>query len=204
MMIRHVRDIIRSEKPDDHWSFLPVENKIILDLGCGINSQFTPTPWYFLQERKAKKVYGVDPDINSYNWFRQNFNVQNFIHFMDFVDRLEKLEWYFGNSKPEVVKIDIEGSEIHLHALDPKYLSTVTDIAIEYHSFSNLVSCETLLDKLGMIKHYYKFENLDVEYQGVIYGHLPRDPEQQKYNEMNKWKKIELNKIKEDGKEETL
>jgi hypothetical protein len=204
MTNRHVRDIIRDESPDNHWGFLPVFNKVVLDLGCGLNSEFTPTPWYFLQDKKAKKVYGVDADPNSYNWFKQNYNVQNFIPFMDYVDRFEKFEWYFENSKPEIVKMDVEGAEIVLHAINPKCLSTVTDIAIEYHSYAALVSCETLLEKLGMIISYYKFENIDLEFQGVIYGRLPKDPEEQKYNEMNKWKKIELNKINKDGKEETL
>jgi len=194
-MNRHIKDIIRSEKPEDHWYFLPVQDKVVLDLGCGINSEHIPTPWYFLEQRKAKKVYGVDPDLNSYNWFRQNHNVQNFIHFMDFVDRLEKFEWYFENSKPQVIKIDVEGSEIFLHALNPKYLLGVTDIAIEYHSYSCLVSCETIMDKLGLVKSYYKFENIDLEHQGVIYGRLPQNPDEQKYNEMEKWKLMELKKI---------
>ncbi len=195
MKNRHVRDIIRSEKADDHWYFLPVENKVVLDLGCGINSEFAPTPWYFIQDRKAKKVFGVDPDLNSYNWFKQNYNIQNFIHFLDYVDRLEKFEWYFENSKPDVIKIDVEGAEIVLHALNPKYLLGVTDIAIEYHNFPCLVACESLLDKLGMVICYYKFENIDLEHQGVIYGRLPKNPDEQKYNEMEKWKLMELKKI---------
>ena len=71
MMNRHVRSIIRDENPENHWGFLPVKDKVVLDLGCGVNSEFVPTPWFFLEMRKAKKVYGVDPDPNSYEWFKK-------------------------------------------------------------------------------------------------------------------------------------
>jgi hypothetical protein len=175
-MERKVVGTITTEHPQEHWGFLKVQGKTVVDLGCGINSEFTPTPWYFLQEQKAKKVIGVDSDKNSYDWFKQNYNVKNFIPIMDMVDRIEKFELYLGYYKPEIVKIDVEGSEIFLNALDSLYLSNVEQIGIEYHNLSCLISCEHKLTEAGFKLEYFKFEHLDVDYQGVLHGYKPFKP----------------------------
>lgn len=175
-MDRLIKGIINTEAPAEHWSFLPVKDKVVLDLGCGINSEFTPTPWYFLQEQGAKKVIGVDSDKNSYDWFKQNYNVKDFIPIMDMVDRIEKFELYLGYYKPQIVKIDVEGSEILLNALNLDYLSHVEHIGIEYHNLSCLISCEYLLEKAGFKLEYFKFNHLDIDYQGVLHGYKSFEP----------------------------
>ncbi len=43
-MNREIKGEIHSEHPQDHWRFLPVEDQVVLDLGCVINSEHTPTP----------------------------------------------------------------------------------------------------------------------------------------------------------------
>jgi len=169
-MERQIKGYITSEDPKEHWRFLPVKDKVVLDLGCGINSEFTPTPWYFLQEKKAKRVIGVDSDRQSYDWFKQNYLVKDFLPIMDMVDRIEKFELYLGYYRPEVVKIDVEGSEIFLNALNPEYLSSIEHIGIEYHNLSCLISCEHKLKEAGFELEYYKFEHLDIDYQGVLHG----------------------------------
>jgi len=169
-MTREIKGIITSESPDIHWGFLPVENETILDLGCGINNQeFLPTPIYWIQN-KAKIVYGIDPSPQSYEWFKSNYVVHNFINIMDYVDRIEKFELYFGSIKPTVVKVDVEGSEVLLNALKPEFLKSVKHIGIEYHNLSCLLSCERLLLDNGYELKYYKFDHLPVDYQGVLYG----------------------------------
>jgi hypothetical protein len=169
-MNREITDLIRTENPADHWNFLPVDGETILDLGCGINSEFTPTPIFWIQ-RGAKQVYGVDPSPQSYEWFKQNFVVKNFLSIMDYVDRLEKFEFYINATKPSVMKIDVEGSEIFLMGLKPELLEGVRHIGIEYHNLSCLLACEHLLKDNGYEISYYKFPHLDIDYQGVIYGH---------------------------------
>lgn len=196
MSKRYSMGQILSEHPEHHWSFLPVEGKVVLDLGAGINSEHIPTPWYFHQEKKCAKVYGVDPDINSYNWFKQNYNVQNFIHFMDFVDRLEKFEWYIKNTNPDIIKIDVEGAELYLMGINPEYLSNVSHIGIEYHNLPCLIACENVLRDNGFVIEYYEFPNLDINYQGVIYGRKPQNPDEQVNMELSKFKPLELKKIK--------
>jgi hypothetical protein len=169
-MEREVSGLITSEDPSVHWSFLPKEGQTILDLGSGINSEFTPTPMYWVQN-KAKMVYGVDPSQDSYNWYKQNFNVKNFIQVMDYVDRLEKFELYFRAVKPDVAKIDVEGAEIFMMGLKPETLEGCRHIGIEYHNLSCLLACEHLFNDNGYDIKYYQFPHLDIDYQGVIYGH---------------------------------
>lgn len=170
-MSREIKGIIHTENPAEHWSFLPVEGETILDLGCGINNQdFLPTPMYWI-EKKAKMVYGVDPGQDSYNWFNQNFKIKNFLPIMDWVDRTEKFDLYLSATKPSVVKIDVEGSEIFLNAIKPENLEGVRHIGIEYHNLACLLSCEHLLRDNGYELDYYKFNHLDIDYQGVLHAH---------------------------------
>jgi len=170
-MNREIKGIIHNEDPATHWGFLPIEGETILDLGCGINNQeFLPTPMYWVRNG-AKMVYGVDPGQPSYDWFKQNFVVKNFINIMDWVDRVEKFDLYFKATKPSVVKIDVEGSEIFLNALNPEYLEGVRHVAIEYHNLPCLLSCEHLLRDNGYELEYYKFNHLDIDYQGVLHGY---------------------------------
>jgi predicted RNA methylase len=68
---RNIIRTIENESPDTHWGFLPVKDKVVLDLGCGLNSEFMPTPYFFIQERGASKVIGVDPNEQSYQWYKQ-------------------------------------------------------------------------------------------------------------------------------------
>jgi hypothetical protein len=170
-MNREIKGLIHSENPAEHWGFLPIDGETILDLGCGINNQeFTPTPMYWIQ-KGAKKVYGVDPSPQSYEWFKTNFNIKNFINIMDYVDRTEKFEIYFNVVKPTVAKIDVEGSEIFLNAINPSSLDGIRHIGIEYHNLSCLLSCESILKSQGYELTYYKFPHLDIDYQGVLHAH---------------------------------
>jgi hypothetical protein len=125
---------------------------------------------YWVQN-KAKMVYGVDPGQQSYDWFKQNFNVKNFINIMDWVDRTEKFDLYLLATKPSVVKIDVEGSEIFLNAIKPSNLDGVRHVGIEYHNLACLLSCEHLLTSQGYELDYYKFDHLDIDYQGVLHAH---------------------------------
>ena len=195
--MREIKGTINTEDPSVHWSFLPIEGETILDLGCGINNnEHLPTPVYWVQ-KGAKMVYGVDPGQQSYDWFKQNFVVKNFINIMDWCDRLEKFELYFKATKPSVVKIDVEGSEIFLMGLNPELLEGVRHIGIEYHNLSCLLACENLLKNNGYELSYYKFNHLDIDYQGVLHAHkrnvivkkrqTPQTPDELHAQDMEDW-----------------
>ena len=193
-MERIAKGIIHTEAPVEHWGFLPIEDKVVLDLGCGINNnEHMPTPMHWINN-KAKLVIGVDPSEESYQWFKTNYVIKNFINIKDYVDRIEKFELYLGYYKPDVLKIDIEGSELFLNGLNPKYIANTRHIGIEYHNLSCLVSCERLLKDNGYDLTYYKFPHLDIDYQGVLYAHKksittnkPQTVEQFHAQELNKW-----------------
>lgn len=165
-----ISGIIKSEHPAEHWGFLSVKDKKVLDLGCGINSEFVPTPYFFLQESKAKSVVGVDSNPQSYQWFKQNYNVRDFILYMDFVDRYEKIEMYLKYHRPEVVKIDIEGSEVHLLSIDSDCFQSVEQIAVEYHNKTCLVALERILKENNYNIKYFRFEHIEPDHQGVVFG----------------------------------
>ena len=168
--IREPKGIITNESPDIHWGFLDVRDKVVLDLGCGINSEFTPTPVYFLQERKASKVIGIDGNPQSYDWFHKNYNVHHFICHMDMIDRYEKFITYMDYYKPQVMKIDIEGSEVLMNAIDYSHFDGIDEIACEYHNLSCLLSMEHIFENNNYEINYYKFDHIDIDYQGVIHG----------------------------------
>ena len=89
---------------------------------------------------------------------------------MDWVDRTEKFEVYMKVSKPTVMKIDVEGSEIFMNAIKPECLDGIRHIGIEYHNLSCLLACEHLLSDNGYEIEYYKFNHLDIDYQGVLHA----------------------------------
>ena len=170
-MIREPKGIIETENADEHWGFFNATDKVVLDLGCGINNnEFAPTPLWFIMTKKASKVYGVDSNPQSYQWFKQNYNVYNFVSFMDYIDSIDKFNWYIGNVKPDIIKIDVEGAEVMLNALDIKLLELVQQIGIEYHNLPCLIACEMKLEEAGFELEYYKFKHLPIDHQGVLHG----------------------------------
>ena len=90
---------------------------------------------------------------------------------MDWVDRTEKFELYMKATKPSVMKIDVEGSEIFMNAINPEYFEGIRHIGIEYHNLACLLSCEHILKDLGYDLYYYKFNHLDLDHQGVLHAH---------------------------------
>lgn len=169
-----IKKTITSEDPNIHWDMLPVRGKVVLDLGSGIWDHSLPTPMYFLQQG-ASKVIGVDASTQSYDWFKQNLNHPTFIQHMDMIDSTQKFELFLGHYRPDVVKCDVEGGEIYLNSLDPSYLTSVTNMAIEYHNLATKLVSESILKNNGYIISYYDFTGINSDNQGVIYGYRPDD-----------------------------
>ena len=164
-----IKNKIYSEDPNDHWFMLPVKGKVVLDLGSGLwDSQF-PTPVYFLREG-ASRVIGVDGSQPSYQWFQDNLKDEKFIQHMDMMDGKGKYELFLGHYRPDVIKCDVEGGELHLMSLNPSYYVSVMDMAIEYHDETTKSVCENVLLNNGFTMEYYEFPGIDPNRQGVIYG----------------------------------
>jgi hypothetical protein len=160
---------IISESPVDHWFMLPVKGKIVLDLGSGIWDHSLPTPIYFLQQG-AEQVIGVDGSHQSYEWFEQNLQDDRFIQHMDMIDSKGKFELFLGHYRPDVIKCDVEGGELHLASLNPSLFVSVMDMAIEYHDPTTKFVSEQTLKNNGFTLEYYEFPGIDPKKQGVVYG----------------------------------
>ena len=167
--------IIKTENPDEHWGFLEVDGRVIIDMGSGIWEQNTePTPIYFLKEG-ARKVIGIDPSEPSYVWYRDNVKTERFIQHMDYLDSTEKFKFYLNAYKPHVLKIDIEGSEIFMGNLTAEDMESVREIGIEYHSLACRITIENMAAHWGFnIEDQYQLMDINPGGMGVYHLKKPK------------------------------
>jgi predicted rRNA methylase YqxC with S4 and FtsJ domains len=66
---------VNNENPNEHWEFINVNGKTVLDLGCGRwehveyrDPNWPTTPEYWTQ-KGANQVIGIDADQNEIDWF---------------------------------------------------------------------------------------------------------------------------------------
>ncbi len=145
-----VSKIVHSENPLEHWSDIElVQDKIVLDLGCGwLFQPHESTPEYFIN-RGASKVIGVDASCSEIEQLKQEypnhiFECKAIISTKDLLDLILKY-------KPSLIKMDIEGHESHIEYIKPEEFSCVEEVAIEYHN----PECKRILtEKL----HEFNFE----------------------------------------------
>lgn len=116
---------IKSEEPIDHWGFLDIKDKVILDLGCGIFYSSISTYEWFLQQGAAQ-VIGVDLGEEK----SENENFKYYPLCIDSDDKLKNLLQH----PIDIIKADIEGGEKHFDSVTKEDLGNVTELAIEYHS----------------------------------------------------------------------
>jgi hypothetical protein len=127
---------IKSENPKEHWWMVNCKGKSILDLGCAYNDvdeektreNKLGTPHYFIAQEPSAYL-GVDsfaPDIEQ---LKTEFPQARFI--CDSIDSPEKIRGYIIDSKPQIIKCDIEGAEMFFLGLSK--LSFVEELCIELH-----------------------------------------------------------------------
>jgi len=153
---------ITSEEPIDHWGFLNIENKIILDLGCGLFHSTISTPEWFIKNG-AQKVIGID--------LGNEIEYDNFIYHAIAIDKAQQIKGLIETYKPHIIKADIEGAEIHFNEITLSDLGKVSEIAIEYH---NNELKELILNKLSEwsfeIVDIYQLFDIEIERMGVIHA----------------------------------
>ena len=153
---------ITSEEPIDHWGFLNIENKIILDLGCGrFHSSISTAEWFIQNE--AQKVIGIDLG-------NEIIDSHKFIYHSLAIDKPQQIKGLIETYKPHIIKADIEGAEIHFNEVSLSDLGRVSEIAIEYH---NNELKELILNKLSEwefeIVDIYQLFDIEIERMGVIH-----------------------------------
>jgi len=161
--------IIGSEFPQDHWGFLNVVDKRVLDLGCGRMWDIRPTTPEFFLNNGAKMVVGVEMWPNEEKWFDENVIDGRLVVHTDTIDSTEKILKYLAN-KPQVIKCDIEGAELYLEPLTKNDFVSVEEMAIEYHSAAMKSMIENKYNDWGFesLKVIY-INGFDFTEQGVIF-----------------------------------
>lgn len=125
--------IIHSEDPREHWSDIQnLQDKVVLDLGCGwLFLPHESTPEYFIN-RGASKVIGIDVSCVEIEQLKERYPNHTFIckGIMNTEDISELLSEY----QPSVIKMDIEGYESHMQNVTAEQFTCVEEIAVEYHN----------------------------------------------------------------------
>ena len=167
---------IPTEDPKHHWSFLEVEDKLVLDMGCSFyEASFHPgmlssAEWFV--EHGAKQVIGFDADpaeVLKYNIvYKNNPKYKIFELFLDSESQIKELLKY----KPQVIKCDIEGAEINFSSITKSEMEFVEQIAFEYHDVPTREMCEAKLEEWGFdFTEQYSLLDRNPLNQGVYYGH---------------------------------
>jgi SAM-dependent methyltransferase len=153
---------ITSEEPIDHWGFLKVKDKIVLDLGCGKFHSTISTPEWFIQNG-AQKVIGID--------LSSEFEYDKFIYHAMAIENSQQIKGLIETYKPHIIKADIEGAEIHFNNVEISDLGVVSEIAIEYHSNELM---ELIFNKLAdwdfALLDIYQLFDIETERMGVIHA----------------------------------
>jgi hypothetical protein len=142
--------IVNSEDPIEHWSDITdVEDKIVMDLGCGwLFQNHQSTPEYFIN-RGAKHLIGVDAACGEIHKLKELYPHHTFVckTILSEVDLIE----LFNEYKPQVIKMDIEGYESVIQNMNKEDFTCVEEIGVEYHNPTCKQILETKLDEFGFI-----------------------------------------------------
>ena len=166
---------IISENPENHWRFLKVEDKVVMDMGCSFwdstwNDGWLSSAEYFVS-KGAKKLIGFDSaaqDIEKYGKLYPNDDKWHIFYLhVEFDAQIEHL---LKTYKPQVIKCDIEGAEIHFNNVTKEMMEFVDEIAIEYHNDETRILCENKLVEWEFGNHQlYQLGDYDINRVGVCH-----------------------------------
>jgi hypothetical protein len=166
---------ITSENPENHWRFLNVKGKRVLDMGCSFwdssfNEGWLSSAEYFIS-KGAIELIGFDSamqDIEKYERLYGNDDRYNifFLH----MDSEEKMRHVLSQYKSQVIKCDIEGAEIFFDNITDDEIWFVDEIAIEYHNEPTKEMCERKLTEWGFANsQIYQLGDYDINRVGVYH-----------------------------------
>ncbi len=131
---------INTENSQQHWEFIDVQDKIVLDLGCGrwnkiehVEDSWLTTPEHFVTNG-ASQVIAIDIDPIEIEWFKNKLSADTKYSFMcNGISSVEDIKNLYATFQPNCVKCDIEGNEILLAKLDKEIFCSVDEYYIETH-----------------------------------------------------------------------
>ena len=144
---------VNNENPNEHWQFVSVNNRVVLDLGCGRwervehrDPKWPTTPEFFIQ-KGAKHVVAIDCDPNEINWFTSNFSKEsNYEFILSCINSSNDFLNLITTYNPNCIKIDIEGAESNIIDIPNDVFSKVDEYYIETHNHHLFESCISKLD----------------------------------------------------------
>jgi SAM-dependent methyltransferase len=136
---------IDTENPVEHWRYINVENRNVLDLGCGRweevekrDQTWPTTPEYFILNG-AKKVVGIDLSEIEIQWFKNKYlDDPRYSFINEHLNSSQKIEELINQIKPECIKCDIEGGEQYLLTMHKDIFCSIKEYYIETHSYNLL------------------------------------------------------------------
>ncbi len=106
------------------------KNQVVLDVGADIGSTA-----YFFVEKGAKLVVAVEGSEQCFRKLKSNADTCTKIFPIQcFIDNSAQIEALISRWKPSIVKMDIEGSEIHLFNVARSIFGSVQEYLIEVHN----------------------------------------------------------------------
>ena len=125
------------EEPHIHWEHINVQNKRVLDLGCGdfgraMDLPYPTTAEYFIQEG-ASYVLGIDGNSGDIGQLLKNTGDKLEVRYL-MINSPNQIFELITNNQIQIVKSDIEGAEEHLLTMDDADFSLVEEYYIETHS----------------------------------------------------------------------
>jgi len=128
---------IKSENSSDHWVHFNVQNKNVLDLGCGrwdVSDINEITPFYFYKQQAAK-VVAIDTSEDEIKFLNEN-NLDkekiNFIH--DSISTEQQIKDLISEYNIRAIKSDIESNEWLFFNFSAKDFENIDSFAVEYHN----------------------------------------------------------------------
>jgi hypothetical protein len=145
-----------------HWGFTSFKGKIVLDLGADCGS----TAYYFLHSG-ARRVVAVEGNPQLASLLRKYSQRDGRVVPVElFIDDPAEIEGLIRRYSPDLVKVDIEGSEKHL--LGVSNIVQVKEWLIEAHSNELHRALSSFLSAQGFrVRSFHYLEKLWVIYASV-------------------------------------
>lgn len=167
------KKVVHSEDPLEHWSDITnLQDKVVLDLGCGwLFQPFQSTPEYFLS-RGASKIIGVDASCGEIQQLNEKYPHHQFI--CKTITKVEDLLELLSH-QPQVIKMDIEGYESLMNEITKEQFSSVEEIAVEYHNPTCKQILTTKLEEFGFeifAINQFGWFCTDINQMGIMHAKL--------------------------------
>lgn len=138
---------------EKHWGIVSKQilynDKVVLDLGADNGT----TAELFLKWG-AKRVVAVEGDVKLGSELVAKYSQSNnVIPIQMMIINSSQIEELIKLHKPDIVKVDIEGAEIHLLNISSEVISSVGEWAIEVHSEELEIKITDFFNKNGYAKH---------------------------------------------------